>query len=364
METKKYSILYVDDEPQNLLTFKASFRRDYEVLTANNADEAIDVLQNNDVEVIIADQRMPVMTGVEFLTKVKLQFPNPIRMILTGYSDMEAVINSINEGEVYRFLTKPWNKEELKMIIESAINYQILEQNNLKLFTDLESTMGNLKMTLKRFKQYLPEEVVEEALKANEEALLKGERKEVAALFCDIRSFTTFSEEVEPEEVFEVLKEYYTIMAETVKKHKGTIPLFIGDEVFAVFGAQVKDADAALNAVYCGIEMLENIKRLNAKFQFISKRELKIGIGINSGIAIVGNLGSAERITYTVIGDTINTAKRIETLTQKHPNKILVGDSIKPSIEKFIETKAWDPVPVKGKAGMVTVHEIVSLKKG
>ncbi|MBT8297356.1 MAG: adenylate/guanylate cyclase domain-containing protein, partial [Maribacter sp.] len=169
--------------------------------------------------------------------------------------------------------------------------------------------------------------------------------------------------EVEPEQVFEVLKEYYTVMAETVKKHKGTIPQFIGDEVFAVFGAQVEDADAALNAVYCGLEMLENRKRLNSKFRAILKRELNIGIGINSGVAIVGNLGSAERITYTVIGDTINTAKRIETLTQLHHNKILIGDTVPPMIEKFIETKAWDPVPVKGKAGMVNVHEVIGLKE-
>ena len=363
MENKKYRILYVDDEPQNLLTFKAAFRRDYEVLTSNTANEAMDVLQNNDVEIIIADQRMPLMTGVEFLTKVKIRFPNSIRMILTGYSDIEAVIKSINEGEVYRFLTKPWNKEELKMIIDSAVQFQKLEQSNLKLYMDLESTMSSLSITMKRFKQYIPEAVVDEAIKATEEALIKGERREVTALFCDIRNFTTFSEEVEPEEVFGVLNEFYSMMAKTVKKHKGTIPQFIGDEVFAVFGAPVNDAEAALNAVYCSMEMLENRKLLNQMSKSKFNREINIGIGINSGIAIVGNLGSTERITYTVIGDTINTAKRIETLTEFHHNKILIGSTIKPLIEEFVQTKAWEPIPVKGKSNMITVHEIIGLKK-
>ncbi len=362
MENKKHSILYVDDEPQNLLTFKAAFRRDYEVFTANSAREAFDVLQDSDVEIILADQRMPVMTGVEFFTQVKTRFPNPIRMILTGYSDIDAVIQSINEGEVYRFLTKPWNKEELKMIIETAIQFQELEQNNLKLYLDLQNTMGNLTMTLKRFKQYIPEAVVEEALKANEDALMKGERREVTALFCDIRNFTSISEVVEPEEVFGVLKEFYTLMTETVKKHKGIIPQFIGDEVFAVFGAPVQDPESALNAVYCALDMLENGKYLNDLFKSKFNHEINIGIGINMGVAIVGNLGSQERITYTVIGDTINTAKRIESLTQAHYNTILIGDNIKPLIEEHIETKEWDPVPVKGKSGTVVVHEITGIR--
>ena len=362
MESKKYSILYLDDEPQNLMTFKAAFRREYDVLTANNAKDAFDVLQENDVQVILADQRMPIMTGVEFLTQVKTRFPNPIRMILTGYSDIDAVIKSINEGEVYRFLTKPWNKEELNMIIERAIQFQELEKSNSKLYLDLQNTMGNLTMTMKRFKQYIPEEVVDEALKSNEEALMKGERREVTALFCDIRNFTSISEVVEPEEVFGVLKEFYTLMTETVKKHKGIIPQFIGDEVFAIFGAPVQDSDAALNSVYCAIDMLENGKYLNNLFQSKFDHEINIGIGINKGVAIVGNLGSQERITYTVIGDTINTAKRIETLTKVRHNTILIGENIKPLIEEFIETKAWDPVPVKGKAENVIVHEIIGIK--
>jgi adenylate cyclase len=262
---------------------------------------------------------------------------------------------------VYRFLSKPWNKEELKMVIDSAIQFQQLEQSNSKLYIDLENTMDNLKMTLKRFKQYIPEAVVEEALKATEEGLLKGERREVTALFCDIRNFTTISEELEPEEVFEILQEFYKLMTETVKKHQGTIPQFIGDEVFAVFGAPVRDNQSALNAVYCAFEMLENGKQLNKMVKANYNLEINIGIGINRGIAIVGNLGSSERITYTVIGDTINTAKRIESLTRLHYNKILIGDTIQPLIENFIETIAWDPLPIKGKKGTITVHEAVGL---
>jgi response regulator RpfG family c-di-GMP phosphodiesterase len=107
MENKKCSILYVDDEPQNLMTFKAAFRRDFEVLTATNANDAYTILSNHDIEVIIADQRMPIITGVEFLTKVKTQFPNPIRMILTGYSDIEALLNRLMKEECIVFYQNP-----------------------------------------------------------------------------------------------------------------------------------------------------------------------------------------------------------------------------------------------------------------
>ena len=151
-------------------------------------------------------------------------------------------------------------------------------------------------------------------------------------------------------------------MTETVKKHKGIIPQFIGDEVFAIFGAPIQDSESELNAAYCAIDMLENGRYLSNLFQSQFGHEINIGIGINKGIAIVGNLGSQERITYTVIGDTINTAKRIETLTKVRHNTILVGDNIKPLIEEFIETKAWDPVPVKGKADNVIAHEIIRIK--
>jgi response regulator RpfG family c-di-GMP phosphodiesterase len=116
----------VDDELNNLVSFKAVFRIKYNVLTAISGEEAISILKNNEVHIIITDQRMPQMTGVEFLESILGEYPDPIRILLTGYADMNAVIDAINKGKVFHYLTKPWNEEELDMTITRA--YDVYKQ--------------------------------------------------------------------------------------------------------------------------------------------------------------------------------------------------------------------------------------------
>lgn len=120
MTEKKISILYVDDEQNNLISFKAVFRIKYTVYTAISGEEAIKILKNHEVNIIITDQRMPNMTGVEFLESIIEDHPDPTRILLTGYADMNAVVDAVNKGKIYHYLTKPWNEEELDMTITKA----------------------------------------------------------------------------------------------------------------------------------------------------------------------------------------------------------------------------------------------------
>lgn len=120
MGNNKITILYVDDEMNNLISFKAVFRIKYNVLTAISGEEAKKILKNNTVDIIITDQRMPNMTGVEFLESILNEYPDPIRILLTGYADMNAVIDAVNKGKIFHYLTKPWNEEELDMTITRA----------------------------------------------------------------------------------------------------------------------------------------------------------------------------------------------------------------------------------------------------
>jgi len=131
---KKYHILYVDDEKQNLISFRATFRKNYHIYLAQSGKEAIDILQQQPVDLIISDQRMPGMTGVELFEQILPEFPNPIRMVITGYSDIQSVINAINKGKVYYYITKPWNPDELKLIIDHALeSYQLRQENKVLL---------------------------------------------------------------------------------------------------------------------------------------------------------------------------------------------------------------------------------------
>ncbi|MEO1259750.1 MAG: histidine kinase [Bacteroidota bacterium] len=127
------TILYVDDEPDNLTAFKAVFRRQYNILLANGALEAMQKLTEQTVHLIISDQRMPGMTGVEFFEKIKDEYPEAIRMVLTGYTDMQAIIDAINKGKIYHYIAKPWKAEELNIIIKRALESYNLRQRNREL---------------------------------------------------------------------------------------------------------------------------------------------------------------------------------------------------------------------------------------
>ena len=130
---QKIKVLYIDDEASNLSAFKASFRRQFEIYTAMTADEGFQILKSTPIEVVISDQRMPEKTGIDFFESILDLYPNPIRILLTGYSDINAVIDAINRGRVYRYVTKPWNEYDLKLTIENAYQLYHLEEQNNKL---------------------------------------------------------------------------------------------------------------------------------------------------------------------------------------------------------------------------------------
>lgn len=141
----KARILYVDDEPGNLTGFKATFRRDYRVVTAQSAREAMDILKEQEFEVIISDERMPDITGVEFFQAILDDYPKPVRMLLTGYADIDSVIKAINEGQVYRYISKPWEENDMRMTIDNALQFyeahNQLRERNIELekaYTELE----------------------------------------------------------------------------------------------------------------------------------------------------------------------------------------------------------------------------------
>lgn len=134
----KINVLYVDDEINNLNSFNASFRRDFNIFTATSGKEGLDILRNNKIHIIITDQRMPEMTGVSFLVEVLKEFPDPIRLLLTGYADMEAVIEAVNKGKIYYYLTKPWDEQGIKVIIKNAYELYDTREKLVQLTEELK----------------------------------------------------------------------------------------------------------------------------------------------------------------------------------------------------------------------------------
>lgn len=150
MPENKINILYVDDEENNLISFKATFRIKYTVHTAISGDEAKKVLASKPIDIIITDQRMPGMTGVEFLESIIGDYPDPMRILLTGYADMNAVVDAINKGKIFHYLTKPWNEEELDAAIQRAYDVYRIRLDEKELTQKLGVTNEQLEFLLRQ----------------------------------------------------------------------------------------------------------------------------------------------------------------------------------------------------------------------
>ena len=150
MPADKINILYVDDEQNNLISFKATFRIKYAVFTAISGEEAIKILDSQPIDIIVTDQRMPNMTGVEFLESILEKHPDPMRILLTGYADLNAVIDAVNKGKIFHYLTKPWNEDELDMTIKRAYDVYKLKKDEKELTEKLGVTNAQLEFLLRQ----------------------------------------------------------------------------------------------------------------------------------------------------------------------------------------------------------------------
>ncbi|MEM8890487.1 MAG: adenylate/guanylate cyclase domain-containing protein, partial [Bacteroidota bacterium] len=166
-------------------------------------------------------------------------------------------------------------------------------------------------------------------------------------------------EKWQPTQVVSFLNDYYESMTEAVEKYGGVVMQYIGDEVFAVFGAPISISDHELKAVTAAIEMREQMDKVNAKYRETLGFDLSIGIGINSGEVVAGTLGTHSRLSYSVAGDVVNTGKRIESLTKANPNQILVHEAVYEKVQEVFEGRALEPVHVKGKEQALNLFEIL-----
>lgn len=209
------------------------------------------------------------------------------------------------------------------------------------------------------FARFVPEEVVGEVLARTDDDLrLVGRRVVVTVVFSDIRGFTTFSETRAPEKVLEVLNRYHQEMTEAVMEHGGTLVSFIGDGIIAVFGAPIEQDDHADRALASALEMLSlRLPRFNEWMRENGVGdEFQIGIGLNSGAVMEGNVGARQRLVYTVIGDTVNTAARLEGMTKGTPNSVFVADSTRELLDQAeIELVFVDSMPVRGRAEEIRI---------
>lgn len=217
----------------------------------------------------------------------------------------------------------------------------------------------NVRKLRNAFAAYVPKEVVKKIAAETRQVQLGGQRMELAVLFSDIRGFTSYSEGLEPEAVVAFLNDYLSRMTEVVFAHKGTIDKFIGDAVMAIFGAPLRLKNPSVRACDAGLAMLSALDELNRELEQAGKQRVEIGIGINTGEMTVGNIGSRQRFSYTVIGDAVNVAARLESLTKFFGQTVLVSEDTarQAGFERY-RFRLMGPVRLQGRSGATKVYAL------
>lgn len=218
------------------------------------------------------------------------------------------------------------------------------------------------KKVVNAFKKYVAPEVVEEiSRKGDFHIELGGENRDIAVLFVDIRGFTTMSEVLTPEQVVEILNQYLSLTTNAIFKNRGTLDKFVGDATMAVFNSPFDLDDYVFRAVCAAMDIVEGGKALEDKLLKEFGRTVGFGVGVNCGPAVVGNVGCEFRMDFTAIGDTVNTAARLEANAKK--GQVLISDAVYERLKDRIEVEDVGEIPLKGKSNHIFVYSVVSIKR-
>lgn len=211
----------------------------------------------------------------------------------------------------------------------------------------------------KLFGRYVSKDVYSQLMADPARAQLGGQRREMTVLFSDMRGFTTLTEQGQPEVIVRTLNEYFTRMVDLVFLHHGTLDKFVGDMVMALFGAPLDDGDHADHAVETALDMVAELGRLNERWKTEGRPALDIGIGINTGPMIAGNIGSEAIMSYTVIGDAVNLGARLESLNKQYGTRIIISEATRQQLKRRYVLRPLGEVVVKGKSQAVSIFEVV-----
>jgi adenylate cyclase len=314
----------VDDNEQNRdMLSRRLVKRGYSVLTADGGPAALEIVRGGTVDLILLDIEMPGMTGLEVLktlrgTSTRADLPV---IMATARDQGEDIVEALSLG-ANDYVTKPLDFPVVIARIESQLSLKRAMEEIRRLAGELEIRNRFIQRT---FGRYLSEEVVASLLETPEGLALGGEKREVTLLFADLRGFTAMADRFTPEQVVRLLNNYLGTMADIITAHQGTIDEFIGDAILALFGAPVARPDDAERAAACAVAMQIAMEDVNAFNRREGLPEVRMGIAVNTGDVVVGNIGSQTRAKYGVVGTHVNLAGRIEGFTVG--GQILVSES-------------------------------------
>jgi class 3 adenylate cyclase len=227
-------------------------------------------------------------------------------------------------------------------------------------FNEMSASLREKELIKGAFSTYVSAQVMEQVLRDPAQLALGGARKRVSVMFSDIRGFTSMSETMQPEEVVSIINVYLSLQTAIVIRNEGMLDKFVGDCVMAVYGLPFAKDDDALRAVRTSVEIQEEIRKLNAVRAKEGLKTITIGIGVNTGDVVAGNMGSPQKMDYTVIGDSVNLAARLEANAEG--GTALISESTFAEVKEYIVAEKLAPIPVKGKKDKVVVYSVKAMK--
>jgi adenylate cyclase len=378
--TTPATVLLVDDEPRVLDALEALLAMEYRVLRADRPEQGLARVAEGDVAVVLSDQRMPGMTGTELLARSREIAPDTVRILLTAFTDVEALMESINASGVYHFLLKPWDANELLLLVARAVEHHRLCREREALVKDLaaknaalERALAHLEATQSdlvreaavrtQLERYVSPRLVDLAI-ANPGILdLPGSWREATVLFADIRGFTRLIESTPAPVVIRLLNEYFTEMIAIIFRHQGTVEQLVGDEIVALFGVPEPGPDVARRAVRAAVDMVAAVQRLSAGWLAEGLPAFDIGVGISSGRVMAGTIGSERRRELIVVGRAVVAASRIQRMTRLFDAHIILGEETFRQVGDVVEYRELGTPRLKGIRQRQTLYEIRGLRE-
>jgi len=304
-------------------------------------------------------ERPAYMLGAEVIWL--LLIGSALSFLLPLFSPLKAILTSVFMLVATSVLSLAmWNSWNVLMpVANSLVMVALLFALNMSYGYFVESRTKRLITSL--FGKYVPSELVDEMSKNPEQVVsMEGESREMSVLFSDVRGFTTISEGLDPKELSQLMNEFLTPLSRVISNHYGKVDKYMGDCIMAFWGAPKPLHDHARNAILAGIEMQRVLESLQPHFKERGWPEIHVGVGINSGRVSVGNMGSEVRVAYTVMGDEVNLASRLEGITKKYGVGIIVGENTRNAVPDFLY-RELDLVQVVGKDKPVAIYEPVCL---
>jgi class 3 adenylate cyclase len=316
----------------------------YEFVFAFNGTHALEQLQQHtDVDVVLSDINMPEMDGLTLLTRLNETKPLLKSVIVSAYGDMENIRTAMNRG-AFDFITKPVNFEDLELTMEKTLQHVAQMRETLKAIKEnniLRMYVDDTVLNFMNSREY-------------ESSLMINETVEATVAFIDICSFTTISENEEPDTVVRLLNNYFDVMVKEIIAQDGHIDKFIGDAIMAVFRGDYH-LDRAIDACLAVRSQIEKLPRQTNNVSFLPK----VSIGINSGEMVSGNIGSANlrRLDYTVVGDTVNVAQRLQSVAGN--GQIVITASAYENVKESFNCRCIGEVNLKNKNKAVMIYEVL-----